>query len=375
MVSVPGDAVVEPPPSDLNSFGRRFAAAVSTAAGRKLLINLIALGILCIVLTLLNDRFLTQTNITNVLRQIAAVVTVGSAITLLMVAGGLDLSIGGVVALSGCTAALLSNQMPLPMAFLIGTLVGGLVGLLNGFLVEIVGINSVIATLGTMYVSRGSALLVTGGVPVYEVPQNYGWLGAGYIGAIPVPVVVMVIAVLVFTIIERRTLLGKYAVAVGSNPQAAYLVGVPIRKTRMTLYVLSGLVAGWGGVMISSRLASGIPNAGMGFEFEVIVATVLGGTSLLGGQGTVIGMVLGALIVGTLNNGLNLLGVQSFWQTVALGTVLVLAVGLDAALRRDSGTPRRLRLGRPAAPVLTAATAAALLSREADDGKTGKESG
>jgi ribose/xylose/arabinose/galactoside ABC-type transport system permease subunit len=158
----------------------------------------------------------------------------------------------------------------------------------------------------------------------------------------------MVIAVIIFMVIERRTLLGKYAVAVGSNPQAAFLAGVPIRKTRMTLYILSGLAAGWGGVMISSRLASGIPNAGLGFEFEVIVATVLGGTSLLGGQGTVIGMLIGALIVGTLNNGLNLLGVQSFWQTVALGTVLVLAVGLDAALRREGGRPRRLRLGRPA---------------------------
>ena len=359
MASVPSDAVTEPSPSGLGSLGRRVAGAFSTATGRKLLINLIALGILCVVLTLLNDRFLTQTNITNVLRQIAAVVTVGAAITLLMVSGGLDLSIGGVVALSGCTAALLSNQMPLPMAFVIGTALGGLVGLLNGFLVEIVGINSVIATLGTMYVSRGSALLVTGGVPVYQVPRGYEWIGAGYIGAIPVPVVVMIVTVIVFVLIERRTLLGKYAVAVGSNPQAAYLAGVPIRRTRMTLYILSGLAAGWGGVMISSRLASGIPNAGLGFEFEVIVATVLGGTSLLGGQGTVIGMVIGALIVGTLNNGLNLLGVQSFWQTVALGTVLVLAVGLDAALRREGGRPRlSLKLGRPAAAAVLAPAAA-----------------
>jgi ribose/xylose/arabinose/galactoside ABC-type transport system permease subunit len=370
MVSAPSDTVMEPTPSGAGTLSRRVTGAFSTATGRKLLINLIALGILCVVLTLLNDRFLTPANITNVLRQIAAVVTVGAAITLLMVSGGLDLSIGGVVALSGCTAALLSNQMPLPTAFLIGTVVGGLVGLLNGFLVEIVGINSVIATLGTMYVSRGSALLVTGGVPVYQVPRGYEWIGAGYIGAIPVPVVVMIVTVIVFVLIERRTLLGKYAVAVGSNPQAAYLAGVPIRRTRMTLYILAGLTAGWGGVMISSRLASGIPNAGLGFEFEVIVATVLGGTSLLGGQGTVIGMVIGALIVGTLNNGLNLLGVQSFWQTVALGTVLVLAVGLDAALRREGGRPRlSWKLGRPAAASVLAPAAAP----DASDGGAARE--
>ncbi|MBA2518139.1 MAG: ABC transporter permease, partial [Chloroflexia bacterium] len=201
----------------------------------------------------------------------------------------------------------------------------------------------VIATLGTMYVSRGCALLVTGGVPVYQVARGYEWVGTGYLGPVPVPVVIMAVAVAAFAIVERRTLLGKYAVAIGSNPEAAFLSGVPVRRTKITLYVLSGTMAGWGGVMVSSRLASGIPSAGLGFEFEVIVATVLGGTSLLGGEGTIIGMLLGALIVGTLNNGLNLLGVQSFWQTVALGTVLVLAVGLDAALRRG-----RLR-GRPRA--------------------------
>jgi ribose/xylose/arabinose/galactoside ABC-type transport system permease subunit len=322
----------------------------STTPGRKLAINLAALLLLGLVLALLNDRFLTQTNLTNVLRQIAAIATVGAVVTLLMVAGGLDLSIGGVVALSGCTAAIASASMPLPLAFASGVGVGALVGLLNGFLVVIVGINSVIATLGTMYVSQGSALLVTGGVPVYQVPRGYEWLGAGYVGPVPAPVLVMLASVLVFTLVERRTLLGKYAVAVGSNQQAAFLSGIPVRQTQMALYVLSGTMAGFGGVMISSRLASGIPNAGLGFEFEVIVATVLGGTSLLGGEGTVVGMLLGALIVGTLNNGLNLLGVQSFWQTVALGVVLVLAVGLDAAMRRGSARAagRSARRGRSA---------------------------
>lgn len=348
MASAPGaDASVPPQPAVVPA---RRTWWPTTTTGRKLAINLAALLLLALVLTLLNDRFLTQANVTNVLRQIAAVATVGAVITLLMVAGGLDLSIGGVVALSGCVAALLSNAVPLPVAFLAGVGVGALVGVLNGFLVVVVGINSVIATLGTMYVSQGSALLVTGGVPVYQVPRGYEWLGAGYLGPVPVPVVVMAASVLVFSLVERRTLLGKYAIAVGSNRQAAFLSGIPVRRTQMVLYILSGAMAGFGGVMISSRLASGIPNAGLGFEFEVIVATVLGGTSLLGGEGTVLGMLLGALIVGTLNNGLNLLGVQSFWQTVALGVVLVLAVGLDAAMRRPGGGRFARRRGGRASP-------------------------
>ncbi|MBA3414040.1 MAG: ABC transporter permease [Chloroflexia bacterium] len=170
MATEPGGQAATAPPRE--SFARRAGWTPTTATGRKLAINLIALALLCLVLSLLNDRFLTQVNVTNVLRQIAAVATVGSVITLLMVSGGLDLSIGGVVALSGCTAALLSNTLPLPVAFAAGVGVGALVGLLNAVLVVVIGINSVIATLGTMYVSQGSTLLVTGGVPVYQVRQT-----------------------------------------------------------------------------------------------------------------------------------------------------------------------------------------------------------
>jgi ribose/xylose/arabinose/galactoside ABC-type transport system permease subunit len=329
---------------------QRIRRALSTTTARKTAINLLALGVICLVLSFLTPRFASTDNFWNVLRQISAVLIAGSAVTMLMVSGGLDLSVGGVLALSGVTAALLSDQLPLPLAFLAATLLGASVGLLNGFLAVVIGINAVIATLGTMYVSRGSALLVSNGVPVYDVPPDFKWLGTAYLGPAPVPVVVAIVCLVVFTILERRTLLGRYAVAVGSNATAAELSGVPIRRTRFILYTLSGAMAGLAGCVWASRINSGLSTVGVGFEFDVIVATLLGGTSLLGGQGTVMGMAIGALIVGVLNNGLNLLGVQSFWQTVALGTILVLAVGLDAILRREDLAARIRRRTRGPEP-------------------------
>lgn len=319
-----------------------------TNTGRKFVINLVALAVICLLLSFLTDRFLTLGNVTNVLRQISAVVICGAAVTLLMVSGGLDLSVGAVAALAGVTAALLSATLPLPVAFLAAVGVGALVGGLNAILVVGIGINSVIATLGTLYIARGTALLITGGTPVYQVPPGYSWLGAGFLAGVPVPVVVMVLIVVVFVALERLTVLGRYAVATGSNETAARLSGVPTDRTRVVLYILSGASAGLAGVVLSSRLTSGLPTSGTGFEFEVIVATVLGGTSLLGGSGTVAGMALGALIVGVVGNGMNLMGIPSFWQTVALGVVLVLAVAFDSLLRRSSGR-RRLAVAPDAA--------------------------
>lgn len=312
--------------------------------GQKILINLAVLAAIWLVLAFLSPRFLTEQNLANVFRQIAVVTTVGTVVSLLMVSRNFDLSVGGVVALSGCTAAVLANQgWPLVPSLAVGTLAGALVGAFNGFLVVVVGINAVIATLGTMYLSRGAALLVTNGVPIYSVPDEYKVVGAGYAGPIPIPVIIMLAFVVVMTIVERRTLLGKFARATGSNPQAAFLCGVPTRLVQIVLFVAAGAAAGWGGIMISSRVGGGVPTVGQGFEFEVVVAAVLGGTSLAGGEGTVVGVLLGALIVGSINNGLNLLGVPTFWQTVALGTVLVLAVGLDVVLRRrTSRAPARI---------------------------------
>lgn len=316
--------------------------SLSRVTLNKVAINVIILILLVIVLALSTDRFLAIENLRNVLRQIAVVAIVGSAVTMLMISGSLDLSVGGIIALTGTVAALLAvTGMPIVLALAAGVVVGGLVGLVNGVLSVSLGINPVIATLGTMYVSRGVAGLLTDGRPVHGLPDGYTILGGGYMGSVPVPVIALLIVVVVFWVLQQKTLLGKYSVAVGSNSEAARLSGIRVNRIQILLFVLVGLMAGFGGVIISSRLNSGQPTAGMGFEFDVIVACILGGVSLAGGQGSVIGTVLGAAIIGSMNNGLNLLGVGTFWQTIVQGCVLVLAVGLDVFLRSRENRRRK----------------------------------
>jgi ribose transport system permease protein len=304
---------------------------------RSGVVNVLILVLLAVIVSVLSDRFYQPGNLANILRQISIVAIVGAAVTLVMVAGGLDLSVGGILALAGVvSASLAADGQPIPLAFAMGVLAGATIGLLNGILVVWLRINAVIATLGSLYISRGVANLLTDGVPVHEVPPGYNAIGVGFLGPIPYPVVVMVIVVAVFAVIGRFTTLGRHAIAIGSNREAARLSGIAVDRIRITLYVLVGVTAGLGGVIVSSRLNSGQPTAGAGFEFDVIVAAVLGGTSLAGGEGTVLKTLVGALIIGVLGNGLNLLGVGIFWQTVVQGTVLVLAVAVDMALR-DGG--------------------------------------
>jgi ribose/xylose/arabinose/galactoside ABC-type transport system permease subunit len=296
-----------------------------------------------IVFSLTTDHFLTVENLTNVLRQVSFVGITSCAVTLVMVAGGLDLSVGSVVAIAGVVAAKFAAQAgwPLEAAFGMGILAGGVFGSLNAFLVVGLRINPVISTLGTLYMGRGMALLLAGGEPVKGVPLSFNDLATSTIGPVSTPVVIFAIVAAVMLIIERKTLLGRWAVASGGNTEAARLSGIPIDRTRVILYILSGLAAGIAGIFINSRVATGDPNSGIGFEFDVIVAVILGGTALTGGQGTIIGTVVAVFILGVLGNGLNLLGVESFSQYVVKGILLVFAVGIGEALR---GTRRTLVL-------------------------------
>lgn len=304
----------------------------------RLLINAVALTILIVLFAVLSDKFLTPANATNVLRQISIVVTVGCFFTLLMVSGGIDLSIGGVVGVSGMVSVLLVNMgAPLPLAFAAAVALGTLVGAFNGFMVSVVGINTVIATLGTMYVTRGATQVLGGGMSVRPKDPGYAFIGSGDIGPIPTMVVIMVVVLVVALVLERRTAIGRFAVLVGSNPRGARLNGLPVRTTQALLFILTGAAAGFAGVMVSSRFMAAQPGSGTGFEFDVLIATLLGGTSLLGGEGSVVGLLLGALIVGTVTTGLNILGIPSFIQTVLLGAVLIAAVGFDAVVRGRRG--------------------------------------
>jgi ribose/xylose/arabinose/galactoside ABC-type transport system permease subunit len=312
---------------------RRFG--VSRSSLQKLIIVGIML-ILVIALSLLSREFLTFSNFSNVTRQIAIVIITGSAVTLLMISGNIDLSVGSVVAMTGVLVAIFSSRLGIPLwiSVILASLFGGVTGSINGFLVTKLKIPSVIATLGTMYVARGLAYVFCDGKTVnLGLPDNFRWLGGGFVGPVPIPLLLTVVIACVFIFVQMKTLLGKYAFAIGGNKVTALLSGINVNLVTFLLFILSGILAGFSGTILASRMGVGMPTVGIGFEFDVIVAILLGGTSLSGGVGTVWGMIVGAFIVGLLGNGLNLLNVFTFYQSILKGIVLVVAVVLDITLK------------------------------------------
>lgn len=300
--------------------------------------KLVLVGILALVVVVfavLNPRFIRGTNLVYILIQNSFVIIAGCAVTLLMIAGQIDLSIGSTVCLAGMAFAYVSRAgAPIGFALLIGLGVGLLVGLINAVMVVRLHITPFIATLGTMYMGRGLSYLVSDGLVIREgLPDVFSSLGTDSIGPIPITLVVLAVVVAVFLALERKSVLGKYSIAIGGNRTAAVLSGINADGIVMVLYILAGLMAGIAGIMMASRLAVGDPNIGIGFEFDVIVAVVLGGTSLAGGEGSLIGMIIGSLIIGSLGTGLKLMNVFTFFQSIMKGIVLVLAVLLDQNLK------------------------------------------
>jgi ribose transport system permease protein len=301
--------------------------------GRELgtLGGLLALGLL---LTALTPHFLTVSNLLNVMEQtsINAVIAVG--MTFVILSGGIDLSVGSLVALSGVVlATVLQAGAPLPVALLAGLLAGALCGLLNGSLVTLGRLPPFIATLGMMSVARGAALLFTDGRPVSGFPPGFRSLATGRVLLVPVPVLVTLAVYVLAHLVLTRTRFGRYVYAIGGNEEATRLSGVSVRFHKTMVYALSGLVSGLAAAILTARLNSAQPIAGIMYELDAIAATVIGGTSLLGGQGRVTGTLVGALIMGVLRNGLNLLGISSFLQQVVIGLVIVGAVLLDSLLK------------------------------------------
>lgn len=295
--------------------------------------------IICAIGAITSPVFLSLRNISNILVQVSQIVIVGAGFSLLMISGSLDLSIGAVIALSGTMAAGLSVLgVPIIFCYLAGFLIGAFIGAVNGILIVGFRITPVIATLGTMNLARGIAFIYAytvtqGEVSIYKgIPENFLILGSTIKG-IPVPVIIMVVVVVIFLIVQNNTPFGKYCFAIGGNEETARLSGIYVGRQRFILHTLVGLLAGISGVILATRVASGQPGAGIGFEFDVIVAVILGGTSLFGGEGSVTGTIIGALILGVLRNIMNLLGFNVFYQYIASGTVLVFAVILDAYLK------------------------------------------
>ncbi len=308
----------------------------------------VILGALLITSSVLTDgRFLRIENLVNVMRQISFEGLIAFGMTFVIVTGGIDLSVGSLVALTGVAAALAMQSLAeadpavrVAVGFATALIVGTSTGAAAGAIIARFAIPPFIATLATMLVARGAAFILCDGQPVHELPGELMWWGRGFVlepvlgQRLPAPVLIMLASYAVLLVVFRRTVFGRRVVAVGSNEQAAYLSGIPVRATKMAVYVLTGLLCGLAGVLHDAKLMAGDPKVGEMWELNVIAAVVVGGTSLFGGRGTVTGTLIGAIIIGVLNNSLNLMEVEHFWQKVVLGLVILAASLLDAALRR-----------------------------------------
>lgn len=290
--------------------------------------------VLCAVLSVLTPHFLTASNLLNVAQQtvINAVIAVG--LTYVILSAGIDLSVGSVLALAGVVLGLaLAAGWPLPLAIGACLLAGAACGTVNGLLVAFGRLPPFIATLGMMSVARGAALLATDGRPVSGFDASFRWLATGEVLGVPVPVWIMLGVYAAAHFVLQRTRFGRYVYAIGGNEEAALLSGVPVARCKVGIYALGGGLAATAAVLLTARLNSAQPIAGLSYELDAIAATVIGGTSLMGGQGSVAGTLVGALIMGVLRNGLNLLGVSSFVQQVVIGAVIIAAVLLDTLMK------------------------------------------
>ena len=303
---------------------------------------IIALAAMCIFLMIYpatSSTFMTTKNIFNILRQNASNLFLATGMTMVIILGGIDLSVGSVIALSGCIAAgcVVKLGMPEVAGFAIAVAVGGVVGIFNGFIIAKTEIPPFIVTLASMNITKGIALVLTQGAPIRCMTDTFKFIGAGYIGSVPTPVLWMLIVFVVAVLIVDRTKLGRHIYAVGGNAQAAKFSGINVQKVKFFVYAYTGIMAGIAGIVVASRLYSGQPTAGDGAEMDAIAAVVVGGTSMSGGSGRLGGTLIGVLIIGVLNNGLNLMGVDSNWQYIVKGLVILLAVYVDFLRNKKAG--------------------------------------
>ncbi|OFS54295.1 ribose ABC transporter permease [Staphylococcus sp. HMSC064E03] len=296
------------------------------------IIPFIGLILLIIVVSILNPSFLDLSNLLNLLRQISINGLIAFGMTFIILTGGIDLSVGSILALSSAFIALMITSGVDPIiALIIGVLIGFVLGAVNGLLVTKGNMAPFIATLATMTIFRGLTLVITDGNPITNLGDSYLFqlFGKGYFIGIPVPAVTMIIVFVILLIILQKTTFGRHTYAIGGNEVAAKISGIKVNKIKILIYGISGLMSALAGGILTSRLNSAQPTAGTSYELDAIAAVVLGGTSLTGGKGRIVGTLIGVLIIGVLNNGLNLLDVSSFYQQVVKGVVILIAVLID----------------------------------------------
>lgn len=304
---------------------------------KQSILTLFMLGVLVImvvVVSLITPTFLDGSNLRNVITQQSILIIVAATVTLLMITGYFDLSVGGVIGMGGVLFALFCQPtiqggfgLPFSVAMILALVAGAIIGAINAFLVVKLGVASVIATLGTMSIARGIAYIGANGSMVeVGLPLEFRMFSTTYIGPFSLPVIFMIIVVAIFIFLQQKTSFGQRTYYIGANRSTAELSGVKVGSITTTLYVISGVLAAFGGILLASKLGAGDSKVGAGYEFDAVVATVLGGTSIAGGEGSIIGMVIGAFIIGILNNALNLSGISPDWQAIAKGIVIVIAI-------------------------------------------------
>jgi ribose transport system permease protein len=300
------------------------------------------MGIVIVVLIIsalfavMDENFLTWSNLMNMLRQTAINAILAAGMTFVILTGGIDLSVGAIVALAGVSGVYFSQWMPALPAMLLGVLIGAAAGYINGVLTAKTKLPAIIVTLGSMTYLRGIAYVVTGGYPLILNDASFIRIGQGYLGPVPIPIVIMLLVYAVFFVILKYTVFGRNVYMIGGNSEAAFLTGIRVVPRMTWVYTISGICSGIAGVILSARLLSGQPNVGSGYELDAIAAVVLGGTSLAGGMGTIVGSLFGALFMGTLSNGLTLLSVPYYWQLIIKGIVIVLAIYIDRLRQRGA---------------------------------------
>jgi inositol transport system permease protein len=293
---------------------------------------LIVFGIICLIISLTTPQFLTLSNLTIIVTQVSINALLAFGVTFVIITGGIDLSLGSIVAVTGVTSAMLAHpdSYPVLIPIVMGLLAGLLMGAFNGFIITKSKIAPFIVTLGTMTIGRGLALILSDGRPVSNLSDSFNYLGSGTVFGIPFLILIFILVFALCSIILSKTVLGRHIYAIGGNEQAARASGINIDRVKLSVYSISGLLAGLAGILLASRITTGQPNAGAGFELDAIAAVVIGGTSTTGGRGTMTGTLIGVLLIGVINNGLDLLNVTSYYQQVVMGIIIIGAVIIDS---------------------------------------------
>ena len=302
------------------------------------------LGIVVVLVALVlivgfnNSVFFSSDNIINIFRSTSFVFLIGIAMTFVLITGGLDLSVGSVMAMGGILSAMAAtNGMPLLISVIIGLAFGFGIGLVNGILIVKLNIPALIVTLGMMYVCEGLVLIITQGKPVYPLPDDFKLMGQGSVGPIPNVVVISAVIAVIASIVLLKTRYGRSVYAVGGNRETTRLAGININMVQISVYILCSMAAALAGILMAGRLNSAQPSAGSGYELTVIAAVIIGGTSMFGGSGNVLGTLIGALLMTVIENGMLLMKISAYWQSLVIGVIIIFAVGLDQYRRKKVG--------------------------------------